>query len=200
LETEMSDQTLGAGGVQPTTLEEWRDMALGLIAKNIHLGGQLYDANHRMSVMWAALSGARLSQNVRDVLALESDGTETSLAYTERLAGIAEHLDKKNVSDGYHTFGELYEHRHHLFLLALEEVRKYLPTFKTKKNKEGEEWDGWFIAGFFLADGRQVSYHLPVKYWDRVGVLEIERNVEYDGHNAMDVLERLEYLTAEVCK
>ena len=48
--------------------------------------------------------------------------------------------DKSQISDGYHTFAELYEHRHALFIAL---ANTYAPTaFKTLKNKEGEKWEG----------------------------------------------------------
>lgn len=102
-----------------------------------------------------------------------------------------------DTSDGYHTFNELYEHRHALFALLLEGMDEvYLPAtvWKTWRNKEGEIWDGWFIAGMNTKHG-QVSYHLPAEWWDRLpNVPEIEQNADYDGHSANDVLERLRLL------
>lgn len=94
-------------------------------------------------------------------------------------------------SDGYHTFNELYEHRHALFInvvLAHHDI-----AFKTWKNDKGEVWDGWFILGMNTAYG-QITYHLPESYWERIPVNEVERNSDYDGHTDKDVLERLNLL------
>ena len=94
------------------------------------------------------------------------------------------------VSDGYHTFGELYEHRCLLFVALLGWQSG---TFKTLRNDKGEEWPGWFIAGFNSPVG-QVTYHLPAELWDLVDGDIIERNEDYDGHTAADVAQRLRKL------
>ncbi len=91
------------------------------------------------------------------------------------------------VSDGYHTFNELYEHR---FLLFIHTAIAQPGAFKTKFNDTKETWDGWFILGINTSHG-QITYHLPEKYWDLATVPEVEFNAEYDGHDSEDVLERL---------
>ncbi len=92
------------------------------------------------------------------------------------------------VSDGYHTFNELYEHRHVLFInVVLAHSDK---AFKTWKNQEGEKWEGWFILGINTKHG-QITYHIPQIYWPYVNVKEVERNTDYDGHSADEVLARL---------
>lgn len=92
------------------------------------------------------------------------------------------------VSDGYHTFDELYVHRCHLFawLCNLQSEK----AFKTRLNDRGEAWPGWFIAGINTKHG-QITYHLPDALWEGVRVKEIERNTGYDGHTSADVLERI---------
>ena len=100
------------------------------------------------------------------------------------------------VSDGYHTFNELYEHRHALFInVVLAHADK---AFKTRKNHKGETFEGWFILGFDSAYG-QLTYHLPDSYWDCAVVKEVESNSTYDGHTVDDVLKRL-LLLSEVSK
>lgn len=95
--------------------------------------------------------------------------------------------DAGDVSDGYHTFNELYEHRYLLFIhVAISQPG----AFKTRLNDKKEAWDGWFILGINTNRG-QISYHLPEKYWDIADVQEVEFNMKYDGHNSGDVLERL---------
>ena len=66
-------------------------------------------------------------------------------------------------------------------------------AFKTWRNKEGDKWEGWFLLGLNTSQG-QISYHLPTEYWDIVTVPEIERNIDYDGHTAYDVVIRLKTL------
>lgn len=99
--------------------------------------------------------------------------------------------EKGVLSDGYHTFNELYEFRNVLFIKLVKANKDV--AFKTIKNKEGEEWDGWFILGLNTEKG-QITFHLPIEYWDECDVKEIERNSEYDGHTSNDVLSRIKSL------
>jgi hypothetical protein len=99
-----------------------------------------------------------------------------------------------NVSDGYHTFGELYEHRHCLFMM----LQSLLPhsSWKSKIHHDGNEWDGWFIAGINLPSG-QVSYHLPNKHWDTCLAKTLETAPEWDGHNSDMVIQRFHAMLKE---
>ncbi len=93
-----------------------------------------------------------------------------------------------DISDGYHTFNELYEHRHLLFINVALAHRA--TAFKTWKNHKGEEWEGWFILGINTKFG-QITYHLPMHYWLSVHVKKVEYNADYDNHQPDDVIDRL---------
>lgn len=104
------------------------------------------------------------------------------------------------LSDGYHTFGELYEHRIQLFVtlcrtLALcDELN--IPIWKAKHHADGSSYPGWFIMGIHTLPGRQISYHLPEYWWDRTFFAKVrDRAPDWDGHTSTDVLERLRRLT-----
>lgn len=93
------------------------------------------------------------------------------------------------LTDGNHTFEELYDHRHILACHVLNQNKGI--SFKTRKAKDGEEWEGWFIAGMNTPYG-QISYHFPTTpYWYLLDIPEIERNDLYDDHNSRDVYLRL---------
>lgn len=111
-----------------------------------------------------------------------------------------------DVSDGHHTMDELYEHRHHLWLALTKVYDSYITPlecnircWKSKKHNDGSSYDGWFILGMTVVkhkfDGgitkEDLSYHLPMKYWDVSKVVELEKAPPYDGHTSKDVLERL---------
>ncbi len=93
-----------------------------------------------------------------------------------------------DISDGYHTFDELYQHRHLLFINVALAHRD--TAFKTWKNDKGEEWKGWFILGINTKFG-QITYHVPEQYWSFVDVKEVECNADYDNHQQEEVLDRL---------
>lgn len=97
------------------------------------------------------------------------------------------------VSDGQHTFGELYEHRAALFI-ALMKGR--LPSsWFAPVHEDGTMFPGgWFIAGTDLGIG-QITYHLRMDpWWDVLsssGVLLLDKAPPYDGHTSSDVIARL---------
>ncbi len=102
--------------------------------------------------------------------------------------------DAGKVSDGYHTFEELYEHRCLLFLAFQSLWRRDAlardQAWKSRRHHDGTSYDGWFIAGMALPQG-QISYHIPEKYWDLCDAPERETAPEWDGHTSQDVIERL---------
>lgn len=93
-----------------------------------------------------------------------------------------------HISDGYHTFNELYEHRHSLFLIILQIFHK--TAFKTKKDSEGQSINGYFIAGLETPSG-QITYHIPDILWDKLYFIKEINNYKFDGHTSKDVLGRL---------
>jgi hypothetical protein len=98
--------------------------------------------------------------------------------------------DKSQISDGYHTFEELYDHRHALFI-ALANSHPEI-SWKSREHEEGgdEMYEDYFIAGMHLPTG-QASYHLPLKLWDKLKVKEYKRAPKWDGHTSQDVIERI---------
>lgn len=90
--------------------------------------------------------------------------------------------------DGYHTFNELYEHRHALF--ASLAGRWGHAAWKSLKHADGSQWDGWFVAGIVLPTG-QITYHLPMAWWEKFPADERELAPVWDGHTSDDVIERL---------
>lgn len=98
------------------------------------------------------------------------------------------------ISDGYHTFGELYEHRITLFIALINTLQKYHDNqvvWKSKKHSDGTAVEGWFVAGIFSKQGDQITYHLPMDKWILLDIPEFNTAPEWDGHKPEDVLERL---------
>lgn len=93
------------------------------------------------------------------------------------------------VSDGYHTFDELYEHRHALFL-ALVRQNKAM-AWRARMDSEGKGMEGWFLVGLRLPGG-DISYHLPDRLWENLeGIQTTEKAPKWDGHTSADVVKRL---------
>ncbi len=94
------------------------------------------------------------------------------------------------ISDGYHTFDELYKHRILLYLALLKASPEFT-GWKAQKHHDGTSYDGWFLVGCEV-DGKQISYHLPDSYWELARLPEYEfAPVKFDGHSSNDVLDRL---------
>lgn len=88
-----------------------------------------------------------------------------------------------DLSDGYHTFDELYEHRCLLFInLVLTYGQGYLKR---------DHFEGWDCL-YWEAPFGQISYHVPVKMRVfYVGKVTEAPDHKYDGHTPLDVLDRL---------
>jgi hypothetical protein len=115
-----------------------------------------------------------------------------------------------DVSDGYHTFSELYEHRHALFIALcrsqVELNRLYashhgdrrgpiVNVWKSKQHSDGTMFDEQFIMGLSLYPGNQITYHLPLSLWEETNFAQtFERAPEWDGHMPKDVIDRLKNL------
>lgn len=102
--------------------------------------------------------------------------------------------DRGKVSDGYHTFNELYEHRCLLFVALINVLYDKSPDyrcFKSYRHYDGSKYDGWIIAGFYINE-EQITYHLPEKLWSMLCVCACEHAPKWDGHTSKDVLDRLE--------
>lgn len=109
--------------------------------------------------------------------------------------------------DGYHTFGELYEHRIALFITLCKFARTKIDAdningvkmadiskeiWRSKLHSDGSSYDGWFILGINKEPGKQLTYHLPESKWEKTAFAEtLEKAPEFDGHTSDDVLERL---------
>lgn len=100
------------------------------------------------------------------------------------------------VSDGYHTFDELYHYRA-LYNAAFfnEYYVNYGKVLKSRKHSDGKfcfDADGeWFIVMVELPTG-QISNHYHADYWDLFQVEEQETADEWDGHTPQQAAERLE--------
>lgn len=91
-----------------------------------------------------------------------------------------------DISDGYHTFDELYEHRCSLWvLLCLQNKDKcyWMPHY-----------DGWFLLVMETTHG-QISYHVPNGMFHFVeNKIRQNDNHQWDGHTSQDVIKRLHLL------
>lgn len=116
---------------------------------------------------------------------------------------------ENQISDGYHTFDELYEFRKMYNAALFNEwgstitfipsgngflggVPKY-DVHKSWRHHDGELCfgGGWFIVVAVLPTG-QISNHYKAADWDLFHIPDVEKaKYEFDGHTPKDVLDRL---------
>ena len=107
-----------------------------------------------------------------------------------------EGIDTNKISDGYHTFDDLYKHRVMLYMcvcrLAIETMD--FECWKSTKHNDESVYDGWFIMGLVSVNDPtlNITYHLPMTCFDNCDfAVTIDKAPEWDGHSSFDVLERL---------
>ena len=103
-----------------------------------------------------------------------------------------------NLSDGYHTFNELYHHRAILFSVICNSMPD--KAWKSKLHDTGDMFDGMFIVGIETPEG-QATYHYDIEpYWDMFKVKELEKAPKWDGHTPQIAIDRIAKLSADVAK
>ena len=99
--------------------------------------------------------------------------------------------DSGEISDGYHTFRELYAHRAALWAV----LAAYVPgAWKSRQHDVGSDTpmpDGYFVVGANLFGAGPVTYHLPIRYWEACPGRVLDHALAYDGHTSNDVVYRL---------
>lgn len=117
-------------------------------------------------------------------------------------------LDLGDMSDGYHTFNELYRYRM-LYNAA------FLNTYAQPQTKVmsdgnisiivpnvGKSWlhhdgqkpfgGGWFIVWFTTPDGHTITNHYEAKYWDLFKIPEEKTGPEWNGSTPQQEADYLE--------
>lgn len=104
--------------------------------------------------------------------------------------------DTDDVSDGYHTFGELYQYRmlyHAAFVNALAQPGP-IEVVKSWRHSDGKpcfEKENYFVIVAQLPTG-QITNHYKGEHWDLFHVPEVDRAPEYDGHTPQEAAQRLQ--------
>lgn len=100
-------------------------------------------------------------------------------------------ISTDQITDGYHTFGELYEHRRSLTAALCKAV--ILDAWRSKRHHPNDSpiSDGRFIVGINLSTGT-ITYHYKMQYWDDFSdVLELAHAPKWDGAGPADTVTRL---------
>lgn len=109
------------------------------------------------------------------------------------------------VSDGFHTFDELYRYRL-LYNAALmnfvgfaNEARltewEANRVHKSKLHSDGKhpfDDPNWFIVMMYIPGQGQISNHYEMKDWDLFDIPELHKADKWDGHTAEEAADRIE--------
>lgn len=94
--------------------------------------------------------------------------------------------DIGEVSDGYHTFNQLYHQRAILFACIVNANSDI--SWKTKYHEDGEPCfgGGWFLVSIDTPDGTY-GYHYRDEYWDLFQCKELNKAKHWDGYTEENV-------------
>lgn len=114
--------------------------------------------------------------------------SQESLVDTEYIQDLIDRssvVRKGKLSDGYHTFDDLYYHRMILFSVVCNSYKDN--AWKSKLHDDGSMFSGYFIVGVTTSEG-EFTYHYKLEYWDMFDVKELDRAPKWDGHTSEDIV------------
>lgn len=94
--------------------------------------------------------------------------------------------NKGDLSDGYHSYNELYKHRMILFSIICNQNQEVAWKSRLHHDETMFDIEDYFIVGIDTPQG-QFTYHYQMKYWDLFDVKELKKAPEYDGHTPDDI-------------
>lgn len=122
--------------------------------------------------------------------------TDTELKRRKAICEAA-HVDEiDDVSDGFHTFRQLYYQRMMLFAAIVKQNKD--KAWKSLRHEDGELCfgGGWFIVGIDTPEG-SYTYHYENNYFSLFDCEELERGKHWDGHTEKDVTRLLSLSPAQ---
>lgn len=112
--------------------------------------------------------------------------TDTETRRREAICKVAGVAEIDDVSDGFHTFRQLYYQRMILFAAIVWQNKD--KAWKSFRHEDGELCfgGGWFIVGIDTPEG-SYTYHYEGSYFGLFDCEELERGKHWDGHTEKDV-------------
>lgn len=103
--------------------------------------------------------------------------------------------DISQVSDGYHTFDELYFHRMFLFSIICNQNKEKF--WKTRLHSDGSMYENYFLVGCITSKGL-FSYHFHLKYWSRFHCDIVLKAPVHDGHTSNDIVRLRDLIQVDI--
>lgn len=112
--------------------------------------------------------------------------TDEMRAREKAICKVAGIKDIGDLSDGFHTFNQLYYQRMMLFATIVKQNRD--KAWKSLRHEDGELCfgGGWFIVGVDTPEG-SYTYHYEDNYYSLFDCAELECGKHWDGHTEKDV-------------
>ena len=122
--------------------------------------------------------------------------TDTEIRRREAICKAAGVSEIDELSDGFHTFRQLYYQRMMLFATIVKQNKDR--AWKSLRHEDGELCfgGGWFIVGIDTPEG-SYTYHYEDNYYSLFDCKELERSKHWDGHTEKDVTRLLSLPSAQ---
>lgn len=116
--------------------------------------------------------------------------TDTEIKRRKAICESAGVKEIDDVSDGFHTFRQLYYQRMMLFAVIVKQNKD--KAWKSLRHEDGELCfgGGWFIVGIDTPKG-SYTYHYEDNFYSLFDCIELERSKHWDGHTEKDVIRLL---------
>lgn len=144
----------------------------------------LYQREHAADLLGLDVLNAKKSWafGIEEVIKM----TDTEMQRRKAICDAAGVSEIDDVSDGFHTFRQLYYQR---MLLFAELVKIFKDkAWKSLRHEDGELCfgGGWFVVGIDTPDG-SYTYHYEDKYFDLFDCKILDCAKHWDGHTEKDV-------------
>ena len=122
--------------------------------------------------------------------------SDTERKRIEVICEVAGVSDIEDLSDGCHTFRQLYYQRMMLFAFIVKQNKDR--AWKSLRHEDGQLCfgGGWFIVGVDTPEG-SYTYHYEDNYYSLFDCKELERGKHWDGHTEKDVTRLLSLPSAQ---
>lgn len=122
--------------------------------------------------------------------------SDTEMQRRKAICEAANVEDIDDVSDGFHTFRQLYYQRMMLFAAIVKQNKD--KAWKSLRHEDGELCfgGGWFIVGVDTPEG-SYTFHYEDNYYSLFDCKELERGKHWDGHTEKDVTRLLSLPSAQ---
>ena len=122
--------------------------------------------------------------------------TDTEMERRKAICEVAGVAEIDDLSDGFHTFRQLYYQRMMLFVTIVKQNKD--KAWKSLRHEDGELCfgGGWFIVGVDTPEG-SYTYHYEDGFYSLFDCEELEYAKHWDGHTEKDVTRLLSLPSAQ---